>query len=223
MPVPAPSQLSICNQACARLPCEPIVTTDENSLPARECRRFYPLVIANMLEGPHNWSFANQRVSLSLAGTNGRDQEWLYAYSVPSGMAAPIRLVADLQSLGIGVPIPIPGEPYAEMWQIMQNGYEIPYIIESGILYTNAQDAILEYTISDIEGVAIPNKVANALSLELASYLAVPVKKDSAREKELLALADLAWDRAIAEDRNRQPETYGDYVSEAMIARHGGC
>lgn len=222
MPAPVPNQLSISNQACALLPCEPIASIDENSLPARECRRFYRQVVAEMLEGPHRFSFSNQRVSLASAEANDREYEWLYAYVLPANMASATRVIPDLESLGLGIPLPLPGQPYSETWATMLNGYEMPYIIEGTTLYTNAATATLEYAINDIEGMAIPNKVARALAADLASRICVPVKKDSGREKELLSMADLAWDRAIAEDRNRQPEGYGDYVSEAMIARHGG-
>jgi hypothetical protein len=39
--------------------------------------------------------------------------------------------------------------------------------------------------------------------------LAIPVKKDSERETKLLQAAEIAWQKAIADDSNRQPENAG--------------
>jgi hypothetical protein len=44
--MPVPSQLSLSNQALAALPAKEISSLNENSLEARECRRFYPHVMA---------------------------------------------------------------------------------------------------------------------------------------------------------------------------------
>lgn len=222
MPVPAPSQIGICNQALGRIRAGTLTTISDNSLAAEKCRLFYPQVIANMLEGPHDWSFANQRIQLAQAGTDDRPYEWLYAYLLPANCGSPIRVLPDLASAGIAIPQPLPGEPYSETWAVL-NGYQVPYEIEAGILYTNAESAWLDYTINDIDGVPVSNLVATAVSIELAALLAVPLKGDSMREKELLSMAEIAWQRAIADDNNRQPQDWGDYLSESMIARHSGA
>lgn len=218
------SQLDISNRAIGRLPAEPISSVDENSLPARECRRFYPEVIADMLEGPHDWSFANQRVRLALLGTNDRSDTWLYAYALPSNLGNPVRVLPDLTGLGLALPIPLPGQPYAEAWAGAVAHLEMPYEIEGQALYCNASDATLEYTVNDIAGVPIPQPAIKAITLDLAARICVPVKKDSARETTLNQMVELAWQQAIADDRNRQPECYSDdYIPEAIAARHGVC
>jgi hypothetical protein len=217
------SQLDISNRAIGRLPAKPIVSVDEDSLEARECRRFYPEVVADMLEGTHDWSFANVRVRMALLATNDRSDTWLYAYSLPSNLGNPVRVLPDLGSVGILPPIPLAGEPYAEVWVTALKRLEMPYEIEGQTLYTNAADAWLEYTVNDLSGVPIPQLAITAMATDLASRICVPVKKDSAREKELMSMAELAWQRAIADDRNRQPDYWGDYESETIRARHGGC
>lgn len=219
--MPALSQLEISNLALAHLPAAPIASTAENSLEAREARRFYPHVMADMLEGPHDWSFANRRVALAALATNDRDQEWLYAYALPSNLGSPIRVIPDLESLGLGFPIPLPGQPYAEAWAVSGSQYETPYIIEGSTLYSNTATARLEYTINDIAGVTVSQLVITAAALDLAARIVVPVKKDSERETKLLSMAETAWQRAIADDRNRHPETNGQYISEAMASRRG--
>jgi hypothetical protein len=219
--MPALSRLHVCNLAVAHLPAEPISSLEENSLPARECRRFYPEVVSDMLEGPHDWSFANRRESLALKAVNDRAQEWLYAYALPANMGTPIRVLPDLAAAGLGFPIPLPGEPFAETWASTGTYIETPYIIEGDTLYSNSSGAILEFGVNDLTGIIVSQLVIRAMALDLAARLAIPVKKDSERESTLLNLAEGAWQRAIADDRNRQPEQSGQYISEAMAARRG--
>lgn len=219
--MPALSRLEVSNLAIAHVPAQPIASVEENSLPARECRRFYPHVIADMLEGPHDWSFANTRVLLAPLATNDRPNEWAYAYGLPANMASPIRILPDFNSLGIGLPVPLPGEPYAETWAAWSTLIETPYEIQGSTLYSNVADATLEYTINDIAGVNVSQLVITAISLDLASRIVVAIKKDSERETKLMTAAEAAWQRAIADDRNRHPQTYGDYYSETLAARQG--
>jgi len=216
------SKLAIWNRALGRIKAGQVADPLENSLEARECRRFYPAIISSMLEGPNDWSFAIQRVALA-GKTNDRVAEWAFAYALPSNMGQTIRILPDLTSLGLSLPVPLPGQPYAEIWASTNlPGLEAPFIIEGQTLYTNVGEvAFLDYIINDIEGIAIGALVSDALSLELAVALSVPVKGDRQREQQLIPLAEAAWQRAIAEDRNRQPEE-NRYVSESMIARHGG-
>jgi hypothetical protein len=219
----AADQLDISNRAIGRIGAKPIASIDEASLEARECRRFYPSVIANMLEGPQDWSFAKQRVLLAEVD-NGRPDEWAYAYQLPSNCASPVRLLPDLSGLGLSIPVPLPGDPYAETWFFANlSGLEATYILDDDVIYTNEPTATLEYIINDIANLNVSNLVIQAVVLQLAAEIAIPVKKDAAVRKDALGEAEVAWERAIADDRNRQPETWGDYTSEAIIARHGGC
>jgi hypothetical protein len=217
-----PARIDICNQAVALLPAAQMADLDEVSLEARECRRFYPQVIAEMLEGPHDWSFQNRRVALATV-TNDRTAEWAYAYALPADMAAPIRLVPNFDALGLDIPIPLPGEPYAEIWASFATLYEAPYRIENGILYTNIENASLEYGIKDITEAVLPSMVVKAIVADLASRLAMPVKKDKELRQSLSQEAELYWQRAMAEDQNRQPQYSVEpgYMPEALLAR--GC
>jgi hypothetical protein len=214
--MPAFSRIDLENRSLARIRAKQIVTVEENSLEARECRRFYPQIMAEMLEGPNAFSFAVQRASLALMATNDRDQEWLYAYALPANIASPIRVLPNLSAMGLALPVPVIGDPYFETWAASGAYLETPYIIDGSTLYSNETDATLEYVLNDISG-----RVALYVELELAARLAVPVKGDSAREKELLGMSEVALQRAIADDRNRQPENSDNFVSEAMLVRGG--
>jgi hypothetical protein len=219
--MPALSQLSVSNLALSKLPASPIASLDENSLEARECRRFYPQVVADMLEGPHDWSFANKLVLLA-AVTNDRDAEWLYAYALPNDLGSPIRVLPDLNGIGLMLPIPIPGSPYAEAWVAQLERIAMDYEIEGDTLYTNAATATLEYTVNDVAGMRVSQLAVTAMALDLAARICIPIKQDQTREQALMSQAELAWQRAIADDRNRQPECYGEYLPESIAVRHWG-
>lgn len=217
--MPTFSQIDIANFALAHLPAQPIVSFEENSLEAREVRRFYPQAVADALERS-DWSFANARVDLALNATNGREDEWLYSYALPTNMATPLRVVPDFAGLGLGLPVPLHGDPYAETWATA-GPYETPYLIEGAALYSNIENARLEYLVNDVANIVVPQLLHTALALDLAARLAVPIKKDGAREAALLKAADSKWQEAIADDRNRHPQSYGQYVSEGLMARRG--
>jgi hypothetical protein len=220
--MPSLSQLEICNLALARLPAKEIASLDENSLEARECRRFYPQVISDLLGSEHAWSFANRRVILA-AVVNDRPNEWLYAYALPNDLANPIRVVPDLTALGIAIPIDLGGNPYTEIWATQLEKLAMDYEIEGATLYTNASNATLEYAVNDIAGLNISQPAITFIAIDLAFRLAMPVKQSETREQALMGQAEIAKQRAIADDRNRQPDTYGDYTPENIAARHGFC
>lgn len=215
-----PAKLDIWNQAIDLIKAKRVDSPDENSLEARTCRLHYPQAVSAMLEGPHDWSFQNRRVALAVLA-NERTSEWLYAYALPADMGSPIRLIPDLEAAGLGYPVPLPGEPYAETWALPNGAYDTPYLIENGVLYSNTENATLEYGINDIEEADLTAKVADALITDLASRIVVPVKGDRKLRRELMEEADLLWQRAMADDQNRNPRMSGQYVSEAEAARAG--
>jgi hypothetical protein len=218
--MPALSRVQLCNMALVKIRAGKITTFEEASIEAGHCRIFYPQVMAMMLE-TFDFSFAKQR-SVLVAVANDRPQEWVYAYTQPANMAGALQLLPDFEGLGLGLPIPLLGEPYAEVWAPGLGTYfEMPYIIEGRVIYCNVENATLAYTIDDVSGLPLSALVAEAISTELGAKLAVPVKGDGKREKDLAAASELCWHRALAEDRNRQPTMDDQYESEAMMARRG--
>jgi plasmid maintenance system antidote protein VapI len=219
------SATDICNQALDLIKGDNIQSMEESSLTAQKCRRFYPQIVDEMLSGGHDWSFGITRVLLAELATNDRTSEWLYAYGLPSDVANPIRVLPDLTALGLDLPIPLPGQPYAETWASAWpalTDFSMSYVLDGTTIYTNAAAATLEYSRNTVEAALIPAMAVRAIVHDLASRLAMPIKGDKELRLELEKEADLFWQRAIADDRNRQPQTAGPYISEAEIARGGG-
>ena len=68
------SDVLIWNKALQMLPAEPVASIVEQSLEARECRRAYKPLVAELLEMYH-WGLATRRVALAV-GTNDRLGKW---------------------------------------------------------------------------------------------------------------------------------------------------
>lgn len=203
--------IQVCNLALAEIRAPSIVTIDDATPEARECARFYPLCLQSIME-MHDWSFATTEASLALLGTNLRSGEWLYAYALPSDMGSAIRIVWQT--------LPISGVYYS--WPYVwprPRGFDADYIIDEGTLYTNRDTAILEYSRSDIPDTVMPAMFKKALSLDLASYLAVAIRDDSRLKGELIQQAEVSKARAMADDLNRQPQRFDEAFNEVSWVR----
>lgn len=199
------TQLSICNQALAEIAAQDIDSIDENSLEAKTCKKFYADTLTELLEGDHAWNFATKRAPLSTSVVNGRPEEWVFAYDMPDDCAFPQRLLPNM--VGGGAPV---GE-----WA---DGLGRLYDIEAGTLYTSFESATLEYTANTLVEARMPALFARAFSLALAVKLVWPIKKSRELKGDLIKAAEVALQRALAADANRQPQ--GDnYIPEVGRVR----
>lgn len=206
--------ITICNNALGEIAGAFITDLSERSVEAENCARLYPAVLAEALEWDDDgfW-FATKRVDLAVV-TNDRASEWLFAYAVPDGMAQPIGIVAPgeaLTSYPVNGPFPFP----------LSNGFpRIPYALADGKIYTNQEAASFEYTVNTISPSVMSATFRRAVELELATRLAMPLKKDSKTQAEKARMAFTAKQLAIAENRDRQPRRI-QRVSEREYARAG--
>lgn len=182
--------ITTCNLALGELRAAPIVDIAEDSLEARECARYYPQCLRILLER-HDWAFANRRVALAELAINDRATEWSHAYVLPVDCATPLRLVAT-------------------------DGAAADYIVENRTLYTRLDNAVLEYAANDVTDSEMTGLFIDALAYALAARLAVPIRDSREMKGQLLQQAEVAFQRAVAEDRNRQPER--DAVSDDTVA-----
>ena len=155
------SAVDICNLALARLGDEATVSAispADGSVQAMHCARFYPIARDMMMEA-HPWKFAFRRAAI--ATTTDKARGWAFAYAMPSGC---LKVLAIKHS-----------EDYA-----LTEGaeYEIG-ANDSGtmLIYTNQEDANLEYIALTTDTSKFTPLFVDALSWLLASYLAGPLLK----------------------------------------------
>lgn len=219
-------KLAICNEALAEIPADAISALDEESVEAEWAARRYPPALGYMLE-IHDWKFPTKRAALAPI-TNDRPGEWSYAYALPGDVAAELRIFPEyLNAAPSSIPL-LAGQflapPTTAFLEPFIRGGAYPYLLSGGKLYTTLAQAWLEY-IGDSPGEELFSAMfARAFALELASRLVMPIKKDPKRQAELIKMAEVARDRAIADMRNRDPSEgrYDAYINDSEIAREGG-
>lgn len=181
------SEINICNLALSHLGDISNVTSinpPEGSAQSVLCSRFYPIARDMLLE-MHDWSFASKKINLAKK-VNGNNQ-WLYAYAVPSDMMM-ARAIIDpnvandystdvLMNDSYSVPV------FAGVYAPQEFSLELD---SSGIktIYTNTDNAVLRYQAR----VDDPNQFSalfiNSLSWHLASMLAGPIIKGDQGQAE---------------------------------------
>lgn len=208
------NQVGICNEALSEIAADPINSIDEQSSSAFYCRMHYASVIEEMLSWT-DWDWAIRRTTLALQ-VNDRKGEWLYRYARPTDMAEAIAVLPSVDRQITDLPVV---GPYAfPAWDALG---KLPFATADGSIYTNVATAILEYQVNAVEPAVIDRFAARAAALELASRLAMPIKKSRELKGDLVKQAEVARQRAIAESENRAPRRQTDYVSEVEYARMG--
>lgn len=211
------TDLAICNLALGEVPHKSITSMNEQSLAAAKCTEHYPQARDELLEA-HPWEFLMKRAALAVVD-NGRAREWAFAYALPADLATPRRILPPDEADG-GAAFLTVGQrlaPSLSPWQ--GDPFLIPYTIAGGVLFTNQQNAVLEYSRTGISESVFTPSFARALALDLATRIVLPLIKNRARQGELMRLAELQRQRAIAMDENRVPQGEAPYVSESARAR----
>ncbi len=205
-------QISICNMALAEIVAEPIESLSERSLGARECGRYYSQALNSLLES-HPWGFAIQRAGLAPT-INTRPAEWPAAFALPNDVARPVKVVPASLVNGVSA------------WWFDDRVPSVSYAIEGGILFCATGDAVLAYVRTSVTADAFPSRFVDAFALELATRIVMPIKKSREQKGDLLRLAEIAKQRAMADDINRQPAPEGvvqdTWVDQVQRVRNGG-
>lgn len=213
------SPTSIANAAMDLLPTAQMVTYNEDTVQGRAARRQYPLAVAELLE-KGDWRFARRRAPLAIVD-NDRAAQWGFAYAMPADLAVPIRVLPDLSgSAPIGDFVALVGQVYAYPMVPHQEPGQL-YDIAGNVLYTDVQQATLEYITQGPNTADFPPSFIKALYYDLASKLAMPILKSSQRQQALEGEAAAMLGMAIQANNNRQPMRYGDFAPDAIRARDG--
>ena len=196
------SAVEICNMALSAVPARKIVSLNENTKTARECRTHYPQVIADLLE-TGEWSWATKRVRLTEFG--GKKKDWRRAFQAPPDMGYPLRLLRSEFETGL------------------HNGGGLLFDWEGNVFWAEEDEVWLEYVTNQPEYRAMTAKFRTALIETLAARLVMPLTGNQQREQMLTNRAEVYRDRAVAADLNQNApqNTYGtDYFPDVLAYGH---
>lgn len=149
------SKVEICNLALSHLGVsKEISSITEKSQEAHACNRFYDTCLSATLRD-YTWHFATKFSELALV-TENPTNEWQFAYRYPTDCLKVRKVLSGTR--------------------IETEGTRVPFIESqdsSGLLiFTDQQDAIIEYTFQADDPVRYPPDFILALSFRLAFYIA---------------------------------------------------
>lgn len=201
----AASKVGICNLALSHLGIgKEIATFDtERSEEAAACRRFYDQALEQTLRD-FAWPFATRTAELALVEEEPTS-EWAYSYRYPANCVLVRR---------------IPSGTRNETRQ-SKTPYRVASDATGRLIYTDKEDAEVEYTYNVVDPSLYPIDFVMALSLRLAVYIAPRITKGDPFKlrNETLSLYNYEISKAQAGSGNEeQPEEEPE--SEFVRARN---
>jgi hypothetical protein len=214
-------KIGLCNMALGQVPAPAITSFEEKSVEAEWSARLYSPTLAYMLDR-HDWKFPIARIVLAVVD-NDRSGEWSFAYAIPEECVTELRIIPPYDDSGVSIPL-LAGQALSP-WFV--TALSVPaiyrYLVAGSKLYSNIENATLEYITGDLNESVFRPLFIDAFVKQLASVLVMPVKQDRARQGDLIKMAELAIDRAICDEINRDDaqSTYGEFVNDTELARSG--
>ena len=217
----AQSKVQIANMALAEVPAPRITSFEEEGAEAIAVRDHYQPALDMLLEA-HDWDFVIRREALAQI-VNDRPDEHAYCYAMPASVASPRRLVPAASGEGASPSVVAGLETVAYPRSLGGSLDEMvtlhPFTIADGRIYTDLESAILEYVAGDVSESAFTALFARALALELAGRIVGPIRQDFRRQAALQQMAEIARERAIADNMNRQPRQHFGFVADEALIR----
>lgn len=205
--------IDLCNRALSDVAKGQIASLGEQSIEARECRRWAQPILDEMPSWSDLIPLGRKRVVLAET-PNDRPAEWLYRYAAPSDMAKPITIRSAptvVTSLPLGGPYNFP----------LQDAITLVYTHEEGAIYTNVPGATLVYIRSQIDVTELSPLMQKAFADELAARIAMPLTKDVKVAQTLANAAMYSRTMALTDEENKTDRRQIRYISEAEYARMG--
>lgn len=162
----AASETSICNMALKWVGTRSIAAMTENSPEGRECIQFYGPAREQTLRD-HAWNFAQTRIALAALPVPATYTEYSYAYAWPS------RCLRALKILNAA------GDTEEFEVVLSSNG-------ASRMILTNAETAVLVYTLDVTDPGVFDPLFARALARRLAADICPGLRKGDTRKAQEL-------------------------------------
>lgn len=203
------SIVDICNMALSHIGSDAQVSSIDpvdGSVESGYCARFFALARTEMLES-FNWRWTKTRVKL--AEVDNPSDVWAYAYGIPSDMLSATRVLNTtyLQQFSF-YPFWSTFITADEMALFNERG-SADFDIEGEVLLTNEPEAVLLYTVDNIDPSKWSPTFVTALSYLLASFLAGPIIKGNAGAQtggQLRQIATRIAGTSMARDANSGAE-----------------
>lgn len=205
----ARSTIDICNEALGEIPADLITALDDpSSKSARICLRLFDPTVQDLLEH-HDFDFSIRRIAPA-AVENDRENEWGYAYSLPADLASPLKIIPNFDNYAI---------PWGYTDRYFEFRERLPFTIANGVLYTYLEAPSIEYISNAVQPDKFTSLFARAVTMELAARACIPAIGDRKRKRELMEEAQIALERAVADDINRRPNDDLGFASDVSVAR----
>lgn len=197
--------ITVCNLALSNIGETARVTSispPDGSAQADLCAQFFPVARDGLLER-HPWDFAMRRKALVAVDSDRSD--WAYAYEIPDEVLAVINVVAEAPTNDVSDNGSRTGQPFTI-------GIDID---GAKLLYTNVENARIEFVSRVIDSARWSPAFKKALAWELASMLAGPIIKGEEGAKaatNAIRMAEVFVPRARMLDtvRTRRPNQTHD-------------
>lgn len=169
------SQLSICNNALSLLKTGLQLTSfaSDQTQAGKACRQFYVLARDEAF-GDYPWNFCTMTAALANPIENPTTK-WSFSYTYPSDCLMLRRIIPIVQTANTDPNSTIASNalflgtssPKQDSAQSL-----IQFEIQAGLVYTDAENAVAEYTYRNTDETTWPAKFVMGFSMLLASYLA---------------------------------------------------
>lgn len=146
----------ICNVALSHIGISKEIgnVTTEQSAEAKACRRFYDLSRESVLKD-YNWPFATKIAALNMVEESPND-EWLFSYRYPTDCLYARRILSG----------------FRDDTEATRVAYKITQDSQGILIYTDKENAELEYTINTSNEDLFSSDFKVALSYRIAHYIA---------------------------------------------------
>lgn len=153
----ADSDTEICNMALGHLGIDADIAalTTDRTPEARACRKFFSTTRRQTLRD-YNWPFAKKFADLALVEEEPNDAEWGYSYRLPSDCLMARRVLNGNRN------------PSRDNETKFIEGADS----SGSLIYTDQEDAVLEYTYLNSTATQYPDDFVMAMSLRLAAVIA---------------------------------------------------
>lgn len=193
--------VEICNIALSYLKATPIISWEQETESALQCRRFYDLTRKTILRA-HPWSFA--RKIIALPELPGSVPDWKYLYQRPADCLS-VRRIFTGNSI--------------KAYQPQMDQYSVFSLSETTqAIACNIQNAWMDYTFDLNNTEAFPADFIKAFTYLLASELAIQLSADTSAKELNFSLYQEALAQALKMNFNENMERVR-FQSEILAAR----